>query len=340
VAILRADHIGDLVLTTSLMQALAKGGWHVDVIGQPAVALLENCGFVRHAESLRAICPRWPRDWRKLAAWLREHDYTAIIVPFCRPAALLWASARGGAKYRIAMGTTSRARFLARLSGHRFFYTDFIRRPRPYYEIMVECASPLIPNPDVLPPEITLTPKERSEGKSRLASHVDGAGCIGVHPTCFGNTCNLPLSAYRALIELIMVESSWSVVITGTHTDRPLLEEWKALADAHPRRIWISAGELGLRELASVLSSLDVLVATGTGPMHLARAVGTRTVSPFCPQAPICPQVWGYPPYEESAVLPDHPPCDPSRPHGRSCDFKGTITARDLMNRLRALLPA
>jgi ADP-heptose:LPS heptosyltransferase len=320
------------------MQALAEQGWKVDVIGQPAVALLKHCDFVRDATTLSEICPKWPRDWNKLAVWLRERAYTAIIIPFCRPAQLLWASAASGIERRIAMGTTARARLLAHLSGHKFFPTQFGRHPRPYYEIMVDCASPLISEPVIYPPKITLTSYEKSNGRTLLTSHGDGSKWIAIHPTCYGNTCNLPLSTYRELVELILSRTSWSVVITGTEKERTLFADWQPLTMAHPRRIWLAAGQLGLRDLASVLSAVNILVATGTGPMHLAQAVGTQTLSPFCPQVPICPRIWGYSPYERTAILPSSPPCDPDRPHYRNCDFRGTLTSGDFLARLRSIL--
>ena len=43
------------------------------------------------------------------------------------------------------------------------------------------------------------------------------------------------------------------------------------------------AGKLTLEELAAVLESSDVLLSNNTGPVHIAAAVGTPTVSLFPP---------------------------------------------------------
>jgi ADP-heptose:LPS heptosyltransferase len=304
------------------------------------VTLLKNAPFVHHAAALLEICPAWPRDWKKLAAWLRERNYEAIIVPFCRPWELLRASAASGARRRIAMGTTLKAAWLARLTGHSFHATDFVRRPRPYYEIVAECASSLVDPSPVEPPRLVLAEPDRMKGKSLLLSRLPEGLTVGIHPLCLGNTCNLPLETYREIIRLILRETNWGIVITGSQSDQAALGKWPPFIVENPQRIWNSSGNLSLTELTNLISVLDAYVVPSTGPLHIAHALQVPTVTPFCPQMPVCARVWGYAPYEKTTVEPAQPPCDPTRPHTLNCDFRGSISAQDVMHRLKAILQA
>ena len=52
-------------------------------------------------------------------------------------------------------------------------------------------------------------------------------------------------------------------------------------------------GKLSLQELNSFISQVDGLVASGTGVLHLASALGKYTVGLFPPIKPIHPGRWG-----------------------------------------------
>ena len=55
---------------------------------------------------------------------------------------------------------------------------------------------------------------------------------------------------------------------------------------ARPERIVNLAGRVGLHEFIALLGRARVLVTNDSGPLHLAAAAGTSTVSLFGPETP------------------------------------------------------
>jgi ADP-heptose:LPS heptosyltransferase len=334
-AIIRADHIGDLVLTTPLMRALAQHGWNVDVVApRVPLSLLEGNPHLRTLSALESISPQWPKDWWRLASHLRQHKYDAVILPFAHPRQLLLATALSGAKRRIAMF----AGLIGRVTGHTCLISDTFKEARPYAETILRTLQPLGIQTSNIRPELFLGSEELALGKKILDEHLRAGVRVAIHPGNLGNTCNLPSSTYRELARLILTRTDWSVVVTGSMSDRALVADWADLCDITSQRLWISCGSSAVRGLAAMLHHLDALVVVGTGPLHIAHALGTPTLTPFCPQLPICAKIWGHPPLELSALEPHSPPCNPEEPHGPHCDFRGTIRAEDLFAALKRLL--
>lgn len=72
------------------------------------------------------------------------------------------------------------------------------------------------------------------------------------------------------------------IVVTGSKAEQALEADFCNAVPADVRkRIRPYAGKTKLDELTSLIMSLDVLVTGDTGPMHIAVAAGTRTVSLF-----------------------------------------------------------
>jgi hypothetical protein len=107
--------------------------------------------------------------------------------------------------------------------------------------------------------------------------------------------------------------------VTGSESERQF-ESSFARASAGIRTAF---GELSLRELATVLSGVNVFVSSSTGPMHIAAAVGTQTVSMFCPLTACSPKLWGPVGRKSKVILPPDGFCQtkcPGDPH--VCTFE------------------
>ncbi|MGH8048811.1 MAG: glycosyltransferase family 9 protein [Chthoniobacterales bacterium] len=327
--IVRADHIGDLVLTTPMIRALAKAGWDVDVVAPPIVKLLEGNPHVRSLYDLRAICPDWPAGWGCLAAFLRRRKYKAVLLPFARPLPLLYASALSGARHRIAMW----AGIAGRLTGHTCVRSGFHDEARPYAQTILRALGPLRIPDDGIRPELFPTQQEIHDAHAALDAHLLPGVRVAIHPLCLGNTCNLPPAEYATLARRILAETNWSIAITGAQGDDDALSK-AGFPQGTDGRLWMCCGMFDLRGLAALFTSLDVVVVPSTGPLHIAHAVGAKTLTPFCPQIPVCGRIWGHESLGDSVIEPVHPPCDPTGLHGPHCDFKGRLTADDLFARL------
>jgi ADP-heptose:LPS heptosyltransferase len=311
---------------------MAVAGWHVDVIAPPFVSLLAGNPHLRNLATLQVIAPNWPADWWKLAWHLRRQRYDAVLVPFSYPRQLLLASALSGAPHRIAMW----GGIPGRLTLHRCLRSQTYENPRPYAETILRLLEPLNIPAQGIEPELYLEPEEEEAGKRLLDTRFPWGTRVGIHPLCLGNTCNLPIGVYRELARRILEQTDWSVLVTGTTGDREQVSDWAALP--HAERLWISCGQGDLRSLASVLKNLDLFIVPSTGPLHIARALGVPTLTPFCPQVPVCAKIWGHAPLEFSALEPSAPQCSPAARHGMHCDFRGALSADDLLARARQIL--
>ena len=90
-------------------------------------------------------------------------------------------------------------------------------------------------------------------------------------------------------------------------------------------------GQLDVRQLAAVVTTMAVYVCSSTGPLHVASAVGTATVSPFCPPPPLNATIWGNMGAPSRVIEPENCP----RRSGEStcCNFLGQISADQLTKR-------
>ena len=86
-----------------------------------------------------------------------------------------------------------------------------------------------------------------------------------------------PAERYLETLELVARRQPIQVVLCGSAQDAPYLEQAASLAPAS-LKCRVMAGRLGLLGFAALLSRCDALLATDSGPRHIANAVGTPVV--------------------------------------------------------------
>jgi lipopolysaccharide heptosyltransferase I len=124
----------------------------------------------------------------------------------------------------------------------------------------------------------------------RLAGRgvLDAAGLagrrplVGIHPSGGRRIKQWDVGGWAEVAARLQSEFGAAVVITGSGADRELAQ---ALLARVPAAVDLS-GRLSLRETLGVLAGLDLFLSPDTGPMHLACAVGTPSVSVFGPSDP------------------------------------------------------
>ncbi|MBF0463711.1 MAG: glycosyltransferase family 9 protein [Nitrospirae bacterium] len=107
----------------------------------------------------------------------------------------------------------------------------------------------------------------------------------------------------KKLVELI---PDVRIVVTGSKAERALCT--KIATDIGQKAVPV-CGELPLRLLGALIKELTVLITNDTGTMHVAIAVGTKTVSLFCPS-----NHWGVGrayDFHLHKVIYKERPCDP-----------------------------
>lgn len=110
-----------------------------------------------------------------------------------------------------------------------------------------------------------------------------------IHPLSHGHGREWPLNYYKALIHSLP-EETINVIITGSKAERERLQ--KPLIDACPQAK-ISAGELSLDELMTLMKHADGILVGSTGPLHMAAAIGLRVLGLFPPKKVMNAHRWG-----------------------------------------------
>lgn len=332
VLVLRIDHLGDLVLTTPLIRALATAGHRVTVVARrSALPVLDNNPHITGMFALEDIAPGFPTRWRNLSIWLRRQKLNVILLPHAKPG-ILCLAVRVGFFGRVI---TMWGGVAARLMGMRALRSGLPLNPRHISDIWLDMGRSLGVEPAGLEPEIFLTEGEKTQLKCAAAERGI-QDYVVIHPGCAGNTCNLPPKVYIELAQKILSQTGLGVVITGSGTESKSLESHFALLEARPR-YWNSMGELDLRSLCALVAGARALVCVGTGPLHIASALKTPTVSPFCNRIGVSSEVWGNKGGAATVLTPPLLLCA-GQVAGVHCDFQGAITSEALLKKLLPIL--
>ncbi|MDF1503399.1 glycosyltransferase family 9 protein [Roseisolibacter sp. H3M3-2] len=300
---MQTSFLGDVVVTTPLIEALARRG-AVDVAarqdaaailtGHPAVRTLVVYdkrgadrgvgGLVRVARRIRAL----PAEGGRVA-------YMAQGSP--RSAALAWLA---GCGTRVGFDTSRQA---------RAFYTRVVAYdPARHHAARLlslaaatEDAGGEAPAPRLVPGDA-----ERSAVDALLAE-VRGP-FVAVAPGSVWATKRWPY--YPALGAALA--ASHAVVVVGGPGDRELAEA--IIAACPPGRALDATGRLSLLGSAELLRRAALLVTNDSAPQHLASAVGTPALTIFGPTVP----EFGFGPLAPGSRTAgvDGLACRPCDPHG------------------------
>lgn len=107
---------------------------------------------------------------------------------------------------------------------------------------------------------------------------------VGIHPSGGRRVKQWDMACWREVAGRLQEDFAATVVITGSASDSPLASE---IGRGLAREAIDLTGRLTLRETLAVIASLDLFLSPDTGPMHMACAVGTPSVSVFGPSDPV-----------------------------------------------------
>jgi len=103
---------------------------------------------------------------------------------------------------------------------------------------------------------------------------------VAIHPSGGRRVKQWDVERWAAVASRLQRELGATVLVTGSAADTPL-----AASLTREGAIDVT-GRLDLREMLAVLGALDLFLSPDTGPMHMACAVGTPSVSVFGPSDP------------------------------------------------------
>ena len=111
--------------------------------------------------------------------------------------------------------------------------------------------------------------------------------CIILHPKSQGSAREWPMDKYAELAQEL-IKQDYTVFFTGTEGEGELFRDQLPTHD----KIIDTSGKLTLNQLISFISSVDVLLACSTGPLHIAGYTGIHAIGLFVPVRPIHPGRW------------------------------------------------
>lgn len=113
--------------------------------------------------------------------------------------------------------------------------------------------------------------------------------CVNVNTGPLSPERRWPEENFAKLIKMVLSEFPKVVVLLiGAPSDLPLVGKIHSLIDSDDqRRVLNVAGKFSLPELCAVLQISDLLVTNDSGPLHVAEALATPTVSFFGPETPL-----------------------------------------------------
>jgi ADP-heptose:LPS heptosyltransferase len=331
--LLRPDHLGDLVLTTPIFDALKQnapnahitmmvGPWSSEIVARhPGIDRLLTCPFPGFLRTLQKALAPYILLF-SVAKQLRRGHYDLAInlrPDFWWGAALLYLAripCRIGYAFEPGKPFLTHAEHLqqpehATISNLRLASAALQASGYP------PLAEPY--TPERYPLQFIPTPAECQWVTDRLAQEGTGAGTsiVVIHP---GTGAAVKLWRTRGwaicadtLTESLTTAAPVRIILTGSKNEQPMLEE--IARGMQSPAVLVTDATVG--QLAALLGRALLVLGVDSGPLHLAVAQGTPTVQLFGPTDPRIFGPWGI--HERHIVLASRQRCPtcPAIPCGR-----------------------
>lgn len=264
--LVRFSSIGDIVLTTSLIELLASNQTRPEI---HFLTLDHNRPILEGNPHLTKIISL-PADTKlkalqNFAAQLSAYDYVVCLD--------LHNSLRS--KYlRWRMGDHNWRKFCKpRLSRFLLFYIT-LDRFRPDYEVTREYANLIQHHGTEVPsPRIYVSEEEEDRIGNLLRDEGVSGDFVVVIPGAAWKTKEWSSQAYREMISLLRRETGVSVVLLGAKNDAGCDQVYQADHGTVNLK-----GRTDLRQAFAVLSRARLVIGGDTGLVHASEAVGTPVV--------------------------------------------------------------
>lgn len=317
VLFIRPDHIGDVLLATPAMRALKQahpkieihalvGAWsasilaNVDEIDQ--VLTLPFPGFDRNQLKRNPLAPY--QQLIRVSRQLRRIGYTSVVI--MRPdhwwgAMLAYVA---GIKERIGYNLPDVSPFLTNAIQHR--HEHVVRQNMRLVETWL--THPL-PDKDI-PFFLTIDPNAQETLSDlliewRIPKH---AKIICVHAGAGTWAKQWEVAKWAHVAQTLIEQTDSRIIFTGTGAERAMITQ---IQNRISHTTHNSAGELSLDQLTALYARSAVVIGADSGPLHIASAVGTPTVSLFGPADPAEFGQWGD--RRKHRILTSNMACRPCR---------------------------
>ena len=272
ILLIRLSSLGDIVLTTPAIRAVRAhlpDAYIAMLVGkQSAEVLRENPHLNEIITFDRFAKDKDTGEMLRTVRMLREHAFTLAIdlQRKFRTALLMYLS---GATERIGKGALCTARVPEQGNKHATTH---------YFDLLHAAGIPAVDQRL----ELFLSESEYADASQRFdTAGVTQTGLkVGVFPGAGWKLREWMPDRFAAIGDRLVQHFNAEVLIFGGQKESELVHTVASLMDA---RAIPFAGNLQVRELAACIEKCDLFLTNDTGPMHIAAAVGTPTVSLFGP---------------------------------------------------------
>jgi len=290
ILISRTDRVGDVVMITPMIREIRKTypDAFIATLTQPATSkILENNP---HLDLIITDDLSKESFWKVLKKIRSEKfDYGLLVFPTERSAYQMFLA---GIRTRIGVGRILYEVITFMKSVSRNNYIP-LRHEADY---CMDLARRIGVKTDNYKPEIHITREERIWTDNFFNSI--GAGNdkfrMIIHTGSKNSAPNWSEEKYFELIHEILCNfpsGNFVILLTAFEMTEGFREKIKSLNDG--RIIDISEKIGDLRELIKVISGVDLMICSSTGPAHLSDALGIRSIVIHCRRAMNCVKYWG-----------------------------------------------
>ena len=283
IMITRTDNIGDVVLTLSLAGYLKQIYPQAEIVflcRRYAAAVVAQCRHVDRVLTLEELGD-------DQAGAMARAGCDTVLFAFPRRH-LAIAALRAGIARRVG----SSRRVYHWFTANRLINISAKKTPLHEAQLSFKLLLPLgidyVPTLEQVWKLYGLTTPRHAAADAVLAA--PGFKLI-LHPKSNGNGREWPLEHYTTLARMLGAAGGVRVLVTGSPAEGELLAKQAPALLALPN-VENMCGRLDLEGFTALIGGCDGLIASGTGPLHLAAALGRPVVGLFPPLKPIDPSRW------------------------------------------------
>jgi ADP-heptose:LPS heptosyltransferase len=331
ILVVRTDRVGDVVMITPVLRELRRA------FPDAYLGALTNgkaAAVLHHNPRLDALITddAGPGSfWRTVRA-IRPHRFTDAL--------LVWPTKR--AAYQLFLAGIPRRIGV----GHKLYeMLTFMRTvtrgydpPQHEARYCMDVARAIGVTTDDLTPEVYVSPPERQWAREHLRQLgiPDPARVVVVHSGSRNTAPNWSEGRYLQLVAAILEKDAARrvhVLLTALEMSGGFRRQIAELGDDRVHDVTPDVGPL--RRLVSLIAASHALVASSTGPLHLASGLGIRTVGIFCRRPLFRAEHWGaLGPLAVNLDVPEEycrAHCDA---RGGSCGMDGGIGVGEVLRHL------
>lgn len=280
----RTDNIGDVVLTLPLAGYLKQIYPQAEIVflcRRYAAAVVAQCRHVDRVLTLEELGD-------DLAGGMARSGCDTVLFLYPR-SQLAFAARRAGIARRV--GTIRKAYHWVncnRLADVRAKATPWLHEAQLSFKLLLPLGIDHVPSLAQMWQLYGLTTPRHPAADAVLAA--PGFKLI-LHPKSNGNGREWPLEHYTALAAMLGPGDGVRVLVTGSAAEGELLAQQAPALLAMPH-VENLCGRLDLDGFTALIGGCDGLVASGTGPLHLAAALGRPVAGLFPQLKAIGPERW------------------------------------------------